>query len=978
MELSSPKIAFDNRLLTVEEQFKQRKHTLALRELSGLSESDFESKAYDTGLYLSLSADASFHEGNYKNSIEFGLRGARVLADFTSNRRYGRVQLILAKSYLAVGDIKNADMRARDALSAFRRASDVVGQVDAYNQLAYVGYIRCDYHAAIKFLEDAVGMLGDNPRKLAQLTGNMGTLRVHVGQWSQAEEELKAALKANEELGFETAQAVNLLSLGFLALKRRKFVDSRRYFDAAQDFIERHDRKREKVIALKYSAELALEKGDIFQAKALAGNAYHSGMLLAPDSALVSQAARRLADVELALDNLDDAMKYGQKALDLATSLGETVEVGLARRVIARVYAARSDYSEALENINGAIEDIRNVDDPFELARTLLRSALIMIEADSDDERRIRSAFDEAHKLFRKLGCDYWVAETNYRAGIFACQRGDLSTGFKKLSRAEKRFVALGEKARVRAVNQFLQSLAEQAVALSVSQENEYKVFGNLIGPEELSDLKTGQLDEILSVLIRKTAADRAVIYTPDYESDPVIASLPLSKFQVKKFCENFESLLGEEIDRTKPTLNLDCRRDPFINELLADIPDVVASIIVVPFTMTDGTVSYLYLDRLTDDGTLRPFDQKVLNFAVGFSDLVAFKWAEILKNKLLEDNRRLKDQLREQAAFPNIITGNDQMLEMLSQVRQVLDSNISISIEGETGTGKDLLARAIHYNSMRRESRFITVNCAALPETLLESELFGFRRGAFTGADRDKTGLFEEADGGTFFLDEIADMPLSIQAKILRVLETKEIVRLGETVPRLVDVRIVSATNKDLKTQMDAGLFRQDLYYRLSALSFRLSPLRERKGDIPILVTHFLEGSSKQIDPSVMKHLVAYDWPGNVRELDNEIKKLILMAGDSGVITRSILSPQLRANMGSSGADAGATETPLGEVEFSSSYSLYDYLSEYERRFIVRALREKQGVKKHAAAMLNIPESTLRLKIKQYGIDPKHLDRLH
>ncbi|MBU8934260.1 MAG: sigma 54-interacting transcriptional regulator [candidate division Zixibacteria bacterium] len=978
MKLSSPRIAFDNRLLAIEEQFRQRKYTVALRELSELSESDFETQAYDVGLYLSLAADAGFHEGNYKNSIEFGLRSARVLAGFPSNRRFGRVQLILAKSYLGLGDIKNADMRARDALASFRRASDVVGQVDSFNQLAYVSYIRCDYHAAIKFLEDAAGMLDDNPRKIAQLTGNMGTMRVHVGQWAQAEAELNSALKANTELGFETAQAINLLSLGFLALKRRQFKESRRNFDTAMELIDRQDRKREKVIALKYSAELALEKGDVFQSKALAINAYQSGLLLAPDSALVSQAARRLADVELALDNLDDAMKYGQKALDLATTLGELTEVGLARRVIARVYATRSEYDEALENIKNAVEDIRSVDDPFELARTLLWSASLMIEANSDDDRKIRSTFDEAHRLFRKLGSEYWVAETNFKAGMFACQRGDLSTGFKKLSRAEKRFAALGEKARVRSVNIFLQSLSDQAVALSISQENEFKIFGNLISPDELSDLKTSQLAEILSVLLRKTGADRAVIYTPDYESDPVIATLSLSKHQVNKFCQNFKSLLDEEISRNKPTLNLDCRRDPFINDLLADIPDVVASMIVVPFRMTDGIVSYLYVDRLTNDGTLRPFDQKTLNFAVGFSDLIAFKWAEILKNKLLEDNRRLKDQLREQAAFPNIITQNEQMLEMLSQVRQVLNSNISITIEGETGTGKDLLARAIHYNSIRREKRFVSVNCAALPETLLESELFGFVRGAFTGADRDKSGLFEEADGGTFFLDEIADMPLSVQAKILRVLESKEIVRLGDTKPRSVDVRIVSATNKDLKTQMDAGLFRQDLYYRLSALSFRLSPLRERKGDIPLLVAHFLEGSNKQIDPSVMKFLVAHDWPGNIRELDNEIKKLILLVGDNDVITPEVVSPQLRSATGSVGTQSGTSEISLDEVEFSSSYSLYDYLSEYERRFIIRALREKRGVKKHAAAMLNIPESTLRLKIKQYGIDPKHLSRLH
>ncbi|MEA2031944.1 MAG: sigma 54-interacting transcriptional regulator [candidate division Zixibacteria bacterium] len=978
MKLSSPKIAFDNRLLTIEEQFRQRKYSLALRELSELTKSEFQTKQYDVGLFLSLTADADFHQGNYKNSIEHGLRSVRILADFSCNNRYGRAQLILAKSYLGIGEIKNAEIRARDALAAFRRANDVVGQVDAFNQLAYVTYIRCDYNNAIEFLEGAVEILDDNPRKVAQLTGNMGTLRIHIGQWQQAEKELKTALEANKKLGFYTAQAVNLLSLGFLSLRRRRFVDSRRCFDSALEIIGRHDCKREKVIALKYSAELALEKGDISQAKALAGNAYQAGLLLAPNSALISQAARRLAEVELALDNIDYAMKYGQKALDISLALGEQVEVGLARRVIAEVYAARSEYDEALEYIGNSIESIREVGDPFELARTLLILAQIKIDAGVDDQREINNAYGEAYRLFQKLSSDYWIAETNFKSGIFACQHGDLSTGFKKLSRAEKRYSALGEKARVRSVNKFLMSLSEQAVALSESQENEFKIFGNLISPAEMSDLKSVQLDEILSVLLKKTGADRAVIYTPENKTDPVISSLSLSSDQISKFCKNFEDLLGEEINLTKPTLNLDCRRDPFINGLIADIPDVVASMIVIPFRKIDNTASYLYLDRLTSDGTLKPFVQKVLNFAVGFSDLIAFKWAEILKNKLLEDNQRLKDQLRKQAAFPNIITRDEQMLMILSQVRQIVNSNISITIEGETGTGKDLLARAIHYNSLRRDKRFISVNCAALPETLLESELFGYHRGAFTGADHDKAGLFEEADGGTFFLDEIADMPLSIQSKILRIMETKEIVRLGETKQRSVDVRIVSATNKNLKVQMDAGLFRQDLYYRLSALDFRLPPLRERKSDIPLLVTHFLEGSGKQIDPAVMKMLLSYEWPGNVRELDNEIKKMILLAGDNDIIEPHVVSSQLRSAGKQTPPNSSQIETPVDNVEFSTTYSLYDYLSEYERRFIIRALKEKRGIKKHAAALLNIPESTLRLKIKQYGIDPKHLDMIN
>ena len=975
MRLSSPEIQFDNRLLAIEEQFRQRKYTAALHDLSQLAETDFEANPPEHGLYLSLAADGAYYEGNYKKALEFALRSASMLADYPLNRRYGKVQLILCKSYVAIGDLKNADMRARDALSAFRRAADVVGQVNALNEAAGIAYIRCEYTAAVAYLEEAIGMVQDNPRKLAQLTGNLGTLRVHVGQWAEATENVQAALALNRELHFETAQAVNLLSLGILALVQRQFAASRRRFEEALDIIERLGLKREKVIALKYAGELAFEKGDHFKAKALLTNAYQAGLLLAPDSALVSQASRRLADVEFALDNLDDAMKHAQKALELSVALGEKVEVALSKRVIARIYASRGEFDEALDYVRQAVDTVRKVGDPYELARTVLAHAEIAIAAGSEDARVIRALFDEALRSFKRQRLDHWVAEAEFKAGVFACQQGDLSVGFRKLNRAEKLYTRLEDNARVRGVHHFLQSLSEQAVALSVSQENEYKIFGNLISPTELSDIKSSRLEEILDILLKKTGGNRAVIFSPESDGDTIMASLPLTGYQKKKFAENFQNLLGEEILQSKPTLNLDCRRDPFINDLLADIPDVVASIVVVPFKMSSGATSYLYLDRLTTDNSLNPFGQVDLNFAVGFSDLIAFKWAELEKNRLLEDNRRLKSQLMEEAAFPNIITRNHEMLELLSQVRQVIDSNISISIEGETGSGKDLLARAIHYNSNRRTRRFISVNCAALPETLLESELFGYKRGAFTGADRDKPGLFEEADGGTFFLDEIADMPLSIQAKILRVLENKEIVRLGDSVPRQVDVRIISATNKDLREQMAAGQFRQDLYYRLSALSFRLPAVRERREDIPLLVTHFIEASGKQIDPEVMRLLLAYDWPGNVRELENEIKKLVLLAGERPVIGMDLMSAKFR------GIEANQTEAigvDPADVEFNENYSLYDYLAEHEKQFIIRALREKRGIKKHAAALLNIPESTLRLKIKQYNIDPKHLDAVN
>ncbi|MFQ5453240.1 MAG: hypothetical protein ACE5D6_03535 [Candidatus Zixiibacteriota bacterium] len=309
MNLSSPKISIDNRLLAIEELFRQRKNKIAITELSKLNESDFQTKDYELGFYLSLRADGYYIESKYKQALENGLRAVKILAQSSLNKQYGRIQLVLSKIYSALGNLRNAEIRARDALAAYRRCMDEVGQLDSLNELARIGYIRCNYQDAISFLEEALSMVTTNPRKRAQLTGNLGRIRVHLGDWQQAERDLVETLEYNKQHNEEISQAINTLSLGFLQIRQRKFILASRSLDNALEIISRLGLKREKVIYLEYAGELALEKGDIYKAKAILNNAYEKGMLMAPDSALVSQSVRRLAEVELLLDNIDEAMK---------------------------------------------------------------------------------------------------------------------------------------------------------------------------------------------------------------------------------------------------------------------------------------------------------------------------------------------------------------------------------------------------------------------------------------------------------------------------------------------------------------------------------------------------------------------------------------------------------------------------------------------------------------------------------------------
>jgi transcriptional regulator with PAS, ATPase and Fis domain len=336
---------------------------------------------------------------------------------------------------------------------------------------------------------------------------------------------------------------------------------------------------------------------------------------------------------------------------------------------------------------------------------------------------------------------------------------------------------------------------------------------------------------------------------------------------------------------------------------------------------------------------------------------------------------------------FDNMITQNGEMREVIEKLKQIKDYDISILLEGETGTGKDLIAKAVHYSGKRRDKRFIPVSCAALPETLLENELFGHKKGAYTGADKDEAGLFEEAEGGTLYLDEIAEVPMFTQVKLLRAIEEKEIVRLGETTPRRINVRIISSTSKDLKKLIQDGIFRQDLYYRLNTFHIKIPPLKQRKEDIPLLVRHFLReygikaGNLKDFTTKeVVKRFSEYSWPGNVRELENELKRMVVLAqappqaGSNGD-PAALLSERFHqfAYEIPSPLAGGKSDRLYSPDDMRSGVktdvSLFKKVEEFEREEIIQALSQANWIKLRAAKLLSIPEATLRNKMKKYDI---------
>ena len=382
-----------------------------------------------------------------------------------------------------------------------------------------------------------------------------------------------------------------------------------------------------------------------------------------------------------------------------------------------------------------------------------------------------------------------------------------------------------------------------------------------------------------------------------------------------------------------------------------------LCALLAIPLKTRERTLGALYLDTDSPRHAVRDLDRSVLA-AFGSQAAVALDNARLYQ-RLQDDYFLLRRSVEESFRFENILYRSPAMHRVCEAIRQVAASDVTVLIQGETGTGKELVARAIHFNSERKRGRLLGQNAGALPDNLLESELFGHRRGAFSGALEHKPGLFEAADGGTVFLDEIGEASAALQVRLLRLLETGTFRRVGETADRRADVRVLAATHRDLEEEVRAGRFRSDLYYRLSVFPIRLPPLRERREDIELLVHCFVERFNRELGRSVrsiprptLARLLERDWPGNVRELQNVIQRLVLLSPGEELM----------------GMEESPAATPTVPVPVTVS-TIPRTLEDVERDHILRILGQTAGNQSEAARLLGLKRGTLRWRLKKLGI---------
>jgi len=465
-------------------------------------------------------------------------------------------------------------------------------------------------------------------------------------------------------------------------------------------------------------------------------------------------------------------------------------------------------------------------------------------------------------------------------------------------------------------------------------------------------------LDRIMDSAMRVLDAERGfILLKKSQENDnyETVTARNLSEENIDSIKEHSSSVVRKVLDSHEPLISVDAQEDDRFSGAESILIQKIHSVICTPLLINDQMIGAIYMDRQMSNDQ---FNDDSMQFLSAFSAqaAIAIQNARLFSD-LRDENKKLKNQISVSERFPEIIGKSEPMLRLFEMVQSVAASTATVLIEGESGTGKELIASAIHKNSNQKDMPFIPIFCGSLAESLLESELFGHKKGSFTGASENKAGLFEEAHGGTVFLDEIGEISMSLQTKLLRVIQEGELKRVGETNIRKVDVRILSATNRDLEKEVKEGRFREDLFYRLNVINLKMPPLRQRIADIALLAEHFLKlfsfknkktftGFSKK----AIQYMENHDWPGNVRELENNIERAVILSNKNEIDADAFQFRKTDSKM------------PIGKT-----------IKEINKYAILQTIEMTRGNRTKAAQILGVSRRWLQYQLKEWGMVDEH-----
>ena len=889
-----------------------------------------------------------------------------VFRGTNENEEIGMLELALGVIAFRLGQHSRASDLYESALFTFRRIDQREGIAKALNLLGLILSKGSRWREGREYLMRGLSVSEESGHYafVASHCVNLGILHSKTGEWGLAQQRLSQALSIFREMGNPLGQTCALIALGNLKLRTQQGRVASMHYKEALEFARSNGYLREWALALEFLGEQAIQQGELSRAQQLLVEASEIGQRCAPEGDIVAEVRRRQADLCLVRGQASRAAALAVEAAQFCFQVREFAECGAALRTLALAMGELGRIDEAIAVARRAVDLLGETPDIMQLLLT--RRALASLLADrakltaaSPESRRDAT---EATGLLEELALRYQEAELPESAvntlGILARHRAacaELDEAFAAVAQA----TALAE---ANALTSWLPKLEVMRANLedlfaedAVTRTAEFQLLQELAGLSP-TDLNASTL-ACLQMAVRRSRSDRAILAWSE----------PGRRIRIESTvgftaAESHEEALLEIARSFRNGRKLCVMQGP--GGSASQLPASGAvSAVALPIQVADTVVGVLYLDRLKDAnaGPYRNADLRMLSL---FSGLLSV-YLSAREHERRRPSGKLAALDADEDPYREFITCSAELKRSLQLLRKLEDSTVSILVSGETGTGKGLLARMIHDASTRSAGRFVPINCAALPETLLESELFGHVQGAFTGAVRTKRGLFEEAEGGSIFLDEVDKAPLGVQAKLLHVLDRHEVRPVGGTKWTSVDVRVVCATNVDLRRAISEGRFLEDLYYRLNDFQVHIPPLRERREDIPLLVRRFYQQFSREmgrnplgLSREVIQVLTDHEWRGNVRELEKAVKRMLVLAEEGEVVGVDLLPRDIVDR-----ASAPTTTRPRGTLRAE--------IQRLEARMIRDGLEATRGNKSEVARQLHLSYPSLLSKIKLYRIGP-------
>ena len=950
-------------------------HEEGLRQLSGLRQPDLEIDLLH-GKSLAL-RDLGDWEGAFNAARSALARAGREELD----RQRASLLNSLGNLYAARGDFRRAERLIRRGLRVAEGSGDEVQALRLRNNLGNVLWktgrndlARELYSRNLAFYERTNDVWG----QLFALN-NLGILECSRGNWMASREPLTRSIELTRRLGARETEAAQRLNLGEAEEILGHWPRAQRHLERALKLLEDTAPDHpDRLAVLAQLASLDRKRGRSAEAErraheALAG-AEANPQMTDPD--LLAHCHLQIGLIEKDRDNLEASGTHLRRALELAEEAG----IG---QMLARVHISLADRAlrDGETDLAGrhAAEARRRVEatgDRFSEAKLLVVEARIASARDDvDGAERI---FSEGVRLLEELETPYEHARSLYEWGL---RTWNVDTALRRLRRALSGFERLGAETESRRASGALERIREhQRFSAGRGASSVLYEVGKVIN-------STLDLQEVLSrtmdLVLERLGAERGMIVLADRltkELEVAVArNLGDGRDNAMEGKLLSESVVRRVVETREPILAVDALTDGRFAGSESIVARHILSILCVPLAIRDRMAGAIYVDHRE---SRHLFGQADLEFLLAFADQAAiaienarlFGELDASRVRLREENESLRNEILSSHNLGSMIGKSRPIVELKQMIEKVAQSSSTVLIRGESGTGKGLVARILHSISPRRQAPFIHFNCAALPETLVESELFGHEKGAFTGAAGQKPGRFELANHGTIFLDEIGKVSISVQSKLLRVVEEKEFERVGGTRTLQADVRVIAATNLEIEEAIERNEFREDLYYRLNILPIVLPPLRQRKEDIPYLVQHFLAKVSrdqgrpaKELDPAVLEVFYGYDWPGNVRELEAAVHRAFVLSSTDVLTTDDFgwIALQVKGRAVAQPPDAPG----LSATVRLSEGGYEEALERYDRQLIAAGLAQTNGRIRETARLLGIARNTLRAKMKRYGL---------